>query len=253
MPRAASSASKPPPSGPRRRAARGRSGQLADQANATRERILEAALQVFAEHGFDGATTREIGARAGINHAMIGYHFKGKDALWRAAVGGMFERLDTELNDPELPALDLNSRVGLRDFILRYVRYCARHPEHARIMVQESVRGGPRLDWAVETYIRPSHQRFSPRLDARESEGVLPDIGRVSLSYILIAACQIPFMLTAEIRTLYGVDMGQPEAVEAHAEAVAAVFLGPALLQPSMPTLTNRAKETATAHRKPNS
>ena len=40
-------------------------------------------------------------------------------------------------------------RLGVR----KYVRYCADHPEHARIMVQESYQGNPRLSWAEKQHI----------------------------------------------------------------------------------------------------
>ena len=51
----------------------------------TRERLVEAALHVFAQHGFEGATTREIARRAGVALAALPYHFETKQALWRAA------------------------------------------------------------------------------------------------------------------------------------------------------------------------
>ncbi|MGZ3582841.1 MAG: TetR/AcrR family transcriptional regulator [Ktedonobacterales bacterium] len=50
-----------------------------------REQILEAALDVFAEEGFDGATTKEIAARADVTHGLIYFYFPSKDDLFNAA------------------------------------------------------------------------------------------------------------------------------------------------------------------------
>ena len=50
----------------------------------TRERILEAALDLFGERGLTGTTVRDIAARAKVNVAAISYHFGGKDELYRA-------------------------------------------------------------------------------------------------------------------------------------------------------------------------
>ena len=57
---------------------------------ATRERLVEAALAVFASHGFEGATTREIASRAGVALAALPYHFTTKEALWKAAADRIF-------------------------------------------------------------------------------------------------------------------------------------------------------------------
>ena len=62
-------------------------------ADPTRERILAAALDLFSERSFEGATTREIAARAEVTQPLLNYHFRSKDDLWRAAVEVLFEDL----------------------------------------------------------------------------------------------------------------------------------------------------------------
>src|SRR3546814_19919616 len=59
-------------------------------ADPTRDRILDAALDLFSERSFDGATTREVAQRAGVNQPLLNYHYRSKDALWRTAVDSLF-------------------------------------------------------------------------------------------------------------------------------------------------------------------
>jgi AcrR family transcriptional regulator len=54
---------------------------------ATKQALLEAAVAVFAERGFDGATTKEVAARAGVNEGLIQRYFAGTDPQGRD-IGG---------------------------------------------------------------------------------------------------------------------------------------------------------------------
>jgi len=56
---------------------------------ATKRALLAAAVEVFARSGFDGATTKEVGARAGVNEGLIQRYFGGKAGLLQAIVGNM--------------------------------------------------------------------------------------------------------------------------------------------------------------------
>ena len=53
---------------------------------ATARDILQAAAELFATHGYEGAGTREIAARAGVNVALISRYFGSKAGLFEAAV-----------------------------------------------------------------------------------------------------------------------------------------------------------------------
>jgi Transcriptional regulator len=57
----------------------------------TREAILAAARDTFAEHGFDGASIRAIAARAGVDPALVHHYFGTKEQLFRATVDIPFD------------------------------------------------------------------------------------------------------------------------------------------------------------------
>lgn len=66
-----------------------------------RERILDAAEELFALHGFDGVTLRSIAKKAGVDVALANYHFGKKNDLFQAT----FLRRAQILNDVRMQAL----------------------------------------------------------------------------------------------------------------------------------------------------
>ena len=58
-------------------------------ADVTKQRILDAAESMFGTHGFDGTTLRSIVKEAGVNLALVSYHFGSKEELFQAVVARM--------------------------------------------------------------------------------------------------------------------------------------------------------------------
>ena len=76
-----------------------------------RDRILDAAVQVYAETGFGGATTRRIAERAGVNEITLFRHFGSKDRLLQEAIKcvGVGESHCTLPDPPISPSLELRT------------------------------------------------------------------------------------------------------------------------------------------------
>lgn len=66
-------------------------------AQTTPEAILRAADALFGERGFGATSTREIAAASGTNLALIHYHFRGKEGLYRAVIDAHYARLGEAL------------------------------------------------------------------------------------------------------------------------------------------------------------
>jgi AcrR family transcriptional regulator len=86
----------------------------------TRSRILDAALEVFSEHGFEGSTLQQIADRLGFTKAALYYHFRSKDDILGALVAPASTGLEAMLcayeGTPDTPA-------RRRRFIADYVDY----------------------------------------------------------------------------------------------------------------------------------
>ena len=109
----------------------------------TRAALLASALDHFAKRGFAGASLREIAADAGVQHGMIRHVYRTKEELWRQVIAFLFERMEQEMPEDIATAQPDGRRESAERWIRWYVGYCARHPEHARLMVQQSILDGP--------------------------------------------------------------------------------------------------------------
>jgi TetR/AcrR family transcriptional regulator len=190
----------------------------AEQRAATRERIVQAALEAFAQMGFRGASTRDIARRAGTNQGLITYHFRSKDELWRAAADRIFGMLRTRLGERLASLEAVDPRERNREGIREYVRFAAAHPELFRLMVDEGKNSDERMEWLVDAHLRPAFEGFLRRGDFDES--LLPHA-----YYVMAGAGSLIFAVAPECRRLTGLDPETEEAVEAHAEFVARLLV----------------------------
>lgn len=200
------------------------------RAHETRARILEQARLAFAEYGFDAANVRDIARDAGTTHSMIRYHFGTKDQLWRETVRDMFVQFSATIGDLAANSKrdNLTQREWFRQLVHGYVRYCAKHPEHARITMMESIRGGERFSWMVSEFVAPGHREGEREFVRMISAGLLPPMPYPSYIYALVGMAQLPFVLAREARLALDYDFLSDEAINRHADAVYEIMLNPA-------------------------
>lgn len=205
-------------------------------AESTQERILRVALVTFAEKGFDGAATREIASRAGVNLGLLQYHFGSKVNLWKAAVDRAFAALTQALAGfDDDNAVDGSESV--RTLLRAYVRFAAANPEFVLMMNDEGKRSGPRMRWLVDRHVRPVYERVTQMVSRAQAQGGLPPaVPTFHYFYMLLGATGMLFHQAPECRRLAGIDPFDPAVIEAHADAVANLFVA------SWQTAATRAK-----------
>jgi len=194
-----------------------------EQREATRERIVAAALDAFAERGFHGASTRDIAERAGTNQGLITYHFRSKDELWRAAADRVFGMLAKRMTEQVGALASEDPRERAREAIRIYVRFAAAHPELFRLMVDEGKNSERRMKWLVDTHLKSRYEQFvrprGTRIGAAD-EALLPHA-----YYVMAGAGSLIFAVAPECRRLTGLDPETEKAVEDHAEFVARLLV----------------------------
>ncbi len=113
------------------------------QAEATRRALLAAGIEVFAEHGYEAASVRDITARAAVNQGGITYHFGGKEGLYRAVLEAVRDRVGAT---PLLDAAAVDAHPPdetLRRFLRQMLGPLAQGPadrRHLRVFAWEQLR-----------------------------------------------------------------------------------------------------------------
>src|SRR5689334_5241543 len=88
-----------------------------------RQQILEAALDVFAEQGLEGATTKEIALRAGVTPGLIYFYFPGKEELFFAAFEHQAQLAFAQLDFTDEAASDEPPEQVMRRVVSRFVAF----------------------------------------------------------------------------------------------------------------------------------
>lgn len=102
------------------------------------QKLLEAALVLFAEKGFDGATVKEIADRAEVNVSLVSYHFAGKDGLYRACLERFAsERFEVAKRVLQVPKNIDEFKVRLQMMLEEMIEGHLAQPELIKILHRE--------------------------------------------------------------------------------------------------------------------
>lgn len=106
----------------------------------SKQRILEAAEQIFAEVGFDGARVDDIASKAGVNKALIYYYFESKDAI----LDELFEKLMADGKSVQSRTLsdypEMDKEDMFMSFMEKNLEFALSHKNLIKIALTESMK-----------------------------------------------------------------------------------------------------------------
>ena len=145
-----------------------------EQAGGTRERILNAALEVFAEKGLHGATVVEIAKRAGMTGGALYRYYPSKEEIFKAVIeqhSVAFTALEM-LRDlmPELKPVTALKFIAQGMFL-----YFASNVDFIRVAVSESLRDPELSRPFFNKMLEPSSEFVKSCIDLWKEQGLLRD------------------------------------------------------------------------------
>jgi AcrR family transcriptional regulator len=169
----------------------------------TRERILEAALVEFGEHGFAGARISAIAKRAGVNQQLISYYFDGKEGLYRA-LNDRWQSISGDVNQAGLP---------LASLVNTYVDIGARERHWTRLLIWQMLSG------EADPRSKPFHEGLVADLRRRQEAGeIAADLDPAYVALALFGAAMAPAVLPQFAENFTGLRPDSPEFVAAYQE-----------------------------------
>jgi len=137
----------------------------------TRERILDAAARTFSLEGIQGATTRQIARKAGVNEVTLFRHFKSKEQL----LGAVLER--GLVSEVALMNEHSSWKENLRESMANYARHYYSHLERKQGFARAFIAEGQVLPKSMQTMIanvvRPVRERLIGILTDAQTAGVI--------------------------------------------------------------------------------
>jgi len=113
----------------------------------TREAVLNAAEQLFADRGYESTSLTDVGTKAGVSRGTPGYFFGSKEQLYRAVLERCLERVRSAVRNGRERALASNEPpdVVLAGAVGEYFDFISANPHFVRLLEREALGGGLHL------------------------------------------------------------------------------------------------------------
>lgn len=164
-----------------------------EAAVARRRAVLRAALEEFAEHGYEGAGLRAIAARAGLEPGHLAYYARSKELLWQAVVRDFASGLLDLFAGLTPAAASRATPAEARALLASVLGHFAANPQLTRLMLHEFSVASARNDWVVRHMGQPVWRRLRPLFRSLQARGLVrgedPALAYFSLVGSMILFC----------------------------------------------------------------
>jgi TetR/AcrR family transcriptional regulator len=166
-----------------------------------RERILEAALDVFSANGFRGSTLDQIASVSGLSKPNLLYYFDSKEAMHRVL---MEQLLDVWLAPLRAMAPDGNPHDEIMGYMRRKLQMSRDYPRESRLFANEVLQGAPRLTDAITGELKTLVEERVAIIQAWVDAGQLAAVDPYHLIFSIWALTQHYADFDAQIRLIRG-------------------------------------------------
>jgi len=185
-------------------------------------KILKAAEAVFAEKGFDGATTAEIAARTGVPKANVHYYFGTKQQLYDRLIENI---LEVWLDALDVIRPDAEPAQALGEYIERKVRASRDWPESSRVWAIEIIGGGRNVSAFLKGRLRQEVREKGKVLAKWAKDGRMDRVDPAHFMFLLWAMTQTYADFAAQIAAVLAKDRLNDKVFQTAEETIKSIIL----------------------------
>ena len=171
-----------------------------------REKILAAALEVFARDGFRGATIDAIAQTAGMSKPNLLYYYPSKDAIYRTLLEGLLDAWLAPLRELDASG---DRATEITAYIERKIELARDYPTESRLFANEMLRGAPILSDVLESELKPLVDEKASILRQWCAEGQLASADPYHLIFAIWATTQHYADFDTQVRAIVGSGEGR--------------------------------------------
>ncbi|WP_142386541.1 forespore capture DNA-binding protein RefZ [Bacillus sp. Marseille-P3661] len=132
----------------------------------TKQKVFDAAIQLFNSNGFNGTSVREIAKKADVNVALISYYFNGKKGLLEQLMISFLEQYIAILGEAFEKKDVLPTKAVLREMVLNVLKFESKNHQLARLVHREITLDTTLIREIMTTYLTKERYYFQTIIES---------------------------------------------------------------------------------------
>lgn len=185
------------------------------QREQTRDVILRAAIETFAQAGFEAASLAEIAKQAGVKKALVQYHFATKEELWQQSASQLWQQRNDYMaqfiRGSDAAAGDIAQKMGQGFTAL--IKFTRENPQWLWFMFHEAAVDGDRLQWLVENCLENDYLLGESFVKEFQQQGLIRKGSPQHLLHLISGALTYNLLVAPSTLRATGLDLASEDSI----------------------------------------